>query len=309
MRIWSSTRWWRCCPGSPELHDVPRAARAVRHRDGRGVGRRASLVMEKVPRLRGVVSGCCNRDTRPAICCGAVLLLRVPALGLAPVVLHRRPAGAARAVRAARVQESEVWRQTRHDNWPGSVAHRGTGKVPLLTVLMAMMNMVSTGPRTCTDLPAARLGFQPTARAASRRSRRSARSPADPVRAVLRPPRAAAHHRARLLGAVLAIPIWAFAPSLPLSWPLHHAVLRTGAWGVIRRTSQLSPTRCVASSRLRVPMRCGDRRKLRTCRRCSPSARATRLDGVLSPRWCSRSRRRGAARRERRGVAFGRGVP
>src|SRR5205807_8100626 len=32
---------------------------------------------------------------------GAVLLLRVPALGLAPVVLHRRPAGPAGAVRAS----------------------------------------------------------------------------------------------------------------------------------------------------------------------------------------------------------------
>ena len=65
-----------------------------------GVG--ASLAMEKAPpQLRGVLSGLLQEGYATGYLLAAlVLLLRLPALGLAAAVLHRRAAGAARAVRA-----------------------------------------------------------------------------------------------------------------------------------------------------------------------------------------------------------------
>ena len=65
-----------------------------------GVG--ASLAMEKAPtKLRGVLSGLLQEGYATGNLLAAVgVLLRVPALGMAADVLHRRTAGAARDLRA-----------------------------------------------------------------------------------------------------------------------------------------------------------------------------------------------------------------
>jgi len=87
---------------------------------------------------------------------------------MAATVLHRRaPALLALYVRA-RVKESEVWRETRHESWSGlGRAIVGNWKLFLyLTVLMAMMNMVSHGTQDMYPRSRARLGLRATGRAA-----------------------------------------------------------------------------------------------------------------------------------------------
>src|SRR5207249_1356535 len=112
-----------------------------------GVG--ASLVMEKVPpRLRGVVSGLLQQGYAAGYLLAALCYFFVfPHWGWRPLFfIGGLPALLALFVRA-RVQESEVWRETRHDNWSGlgrTIAANWKLFV-YLTVLMAMMNMVSHG--------------------------------------------------------------------------------------------------------------------------------------------------------------------
>src|SRR5213082_3754855 len=106
-----------------------------------GVG--ASLVMEKVsPRLRGVVSGLLQQGYALGYLLAALCYFFVfPHWGWRPLFfIGGLPALLALFVRA-RVRESEVWQQTRHDTW------RGLGRTIVanwklfayLTVLMAMI--------------------------------------------------------------------------------------------------------------------------------------------------------------------------
>src|SRR5439155_1338543 len=84
-----------------------------------GVG--ASLVMEKVPaRYRGVVSGLLQQGYALGYLLAAVCYLLVfPHWGWRPLFfIGGLPALLALFVRA-RVKESEVWRETRHENWSG----------------------------------------------------------------------------------------------------------------------------------------------------------------------------------------------
>src|SRR5438105_218421 len=84
-----------------------------------GVG--ASLVMEKVPaRYRGVVSGLLQQGYALGYLLAAVCYLVVfPRWGWRPLFfIGGLPALLALFVRA-RVRESDVWRETRHDNWSG----------------------------------------------------------------------------------------------------------------------------------------------------------------------------------------------
>src|SRR5437764_7227206 len=84
-----------------------------------GVG--ASLVMEKVPpRLRGVVSGLLQQGYAAGYLLAALCYFFVfPRWGWRPLFfIGGLPALLALFVRA-RVQESEVWRETRHDKWSG----------------------------------------------------------------------------------------------------------------------------------------------------------------------------------------------
>src|SRR6266700_4197404 len=112
-----------------------------------GVG--ASLVMEKVPvRLRGVVSGLLQQGYAAGYLLAALCYFFVfPQWGWRPLFfIGGLPALLALFVRA-RVRESEVWRETRHETWSGlGRAIAGNLKLFLyITVLMWMMNMVSHG--------------------------------------------------------------------------------------------------------------------------------------------------------------------
>src|ERR671930_517950 len=185
-----------------------------------GVG--ASLVMEKVPpRLRGVMSGLLQQGYAAGYLLAALCYLFVfPHWGWRPLFfIGGLPALLALFVRA-RVQESDVWRETRHENW----AHLGRAiaanwKLFLyLTCLMALMNMVSHGTQDMypTFLQRDR-GFGATARAAL--------TAFSQVGALIGGVICGLYSdrlgRRRtiglaLVGAVLTIPIWAFAPVVPL---------------------------------------------------------------------------------------------
>jgi len=213
-----------------------------------GVG--ASLVMEKVPpRYRGVMSGLLQQGYAAGYLLAALCYLFIfPHWGWRPLFfIGGLPALLALFVRA-RVKESEVWRETRHESWIGlGRAIAANWKLFLyLTGLMAMMNMVSHGTQDMYPTFLQRdWGFGPTGRAAltafsqvgaltggvlwglysDRLGRR---------RAIV----------LALAGAVLAIPIWAFAPGLPLlvAGAFIMQFFVQGAWGVIpAHINELSP--------------------------------------------------------------------
>src|SRR5881398_2215796 len=134
-----------------------------------GVG--ASLVMEKVPsRYRGVVSGLLQQGYALGFLLAALCYRSLfPHVGWRPLFfIGGLPALLALFVRA-RVKESEVWRETRHENWSGlGRAIISNWKLFLyLTILMAMMNMVSHGTQDMYHTFLERdWGFSPTTRAA-----------------------------------------------------------------------------------------------------------------------------------------------
>ncbi len=213
-----------------------------------GVG--ASLVMEKVaPRYRGVVSGLLQQGYALGYLLAAVCYLFVfPRWGWRPLFfIGGLPALLALFVRA-RVRESDVWRETRQDSWGGlGRAIASNWKLFIyLTVLMAMMNMVSHGTQ---DMYPAFLerdwGFGPTTRAAL-----TAFSQVGALTGgVLCGLYSDRWGRRRtiglaLAGAVLSIPMWAFAPALPVLWAGAFTMqfFVQGAWGVIpAHLNELSP--------------------------------------------------------------------
>jgi MFS transporter, SHS family, lactate transporter len=213
-----------------------------------GVG--ASLVMEKVPsRYRGVVSGLLQQGYALGYLLAAVCYLLVfPHWGWRPLFfIGGLPALLALFVRA-RVKESEVWRQTRHENWSGlGRAIVSNWKLFLyLVILMAMMNMVSHGTQDMYPTFLERdWGFGPTTRAAL-----TAFSQVGALTGgVLCGLYSDRWGRRRtiglaLAGAVLTVPVWAFAPALPLlvlgAFIMQFFV--QGAWGVIpAHLNELSP--------------------------------------------------------------------
>jgi SHS family lactate transporter-like MFS transporter len=204
-----------------------------------GVG--ASLVMEKVPpRVRGVVSGLLQQGYAAGYLLAALCYAFVyPRWGWRPLFfIGGLPALLALFVRA-RVQESEVWRETRQHSWSGLGRVIGDN-LPLflyITLLMWMMNMVSHGTQDMypTFLQRDR-GFAPAGRAAltafsmvgaliggivcglysDRLGRR---------RTIV----------LALTGALAVIPLWAFAPSISLlvAGAFLMQFFVQGAWGVI----------------------------------------------------------------------------
>src|SRR5712691_9125843 len=213
-----------------------------------GVG--ASLVMEKVPaRYRGVVSGLLQQGYALGYLLAAVCYLLVfPHWGWRPLFfIGGLPALLALFVRA-RVKESEVWRETRHENWSGlGRTIIANWKLFLyLTILMAMMNMVSHGTQdmyptflqrhwgftaqqrgdiTIVSMIGALGGGITFGLYSDRLGRRRAIGLA-------------------LCAAVVVIPLWAFAPSVPLlvagAFVMQFFV--QGAWGVIpAHINELSP--------------------------------------------------------------------
>src|SRR5436189_451226 len=213
-----------------------------------GVG--ASLVMEKVPpRLRGVMSGLLQQGYAAGYLLAALCYLLVfPHWGWRPLFfIGGLPALLALFVRA-RGQESDVWRETRHETW----SHLGRALASnwklflYITGLMAMMNMVSHGTQDMYPTFLERdwhLG--PTTRAAITAFSQVG-ALCGGVLCGLYSDRLGRRRMIALalLGAILAIPLWAFAPGAPLLW-LGAFIMQffvQGAWGVIpAHINELSP--------------------------------------------------------------------
>jgi len=213
-----------------------------------GVG--ASLVMEKVPaRWRGLVSGFLQQGYALGyLLAAAAYALVFPRWGWRPLFfLGGLPALLALFVRA-RVTESEVWHRTRERTWHG-LAGVLVKQAPLflyLTVLMALMNMTSHGTQdlyptflqrtwhlgpgtrstiTIIAMVGALLGGVVCGAWSQSFGRR---------RTII----------TALAGAVVVVPLWAYAPSLPLlvlgAFLMQFAV--QGAWGVIpAHITELTP--------------------------------------------------------------------
>jgi SHS family lactate transporter-like MFS transporter len=213
-----------------------------------GVG--ASLAMEKAPKgKRGVFSGLLQEGYAMGYLLAAVCYFVVfPRWGWRPMFfIGGLPALLAVYVRS-RVKESEVWERTRHRTW-GELGRgiRANWKLFVyLTLLMAGMNFSSHGTQDMYPTFLERdWGFGPRARAAltafsmvgaivggisfgywsDRIGRR---------RAIV----------IALVAAVAMIPLWAFAPSLPLlvAGAFLMQFMVQGAWGVIpAHINELSP--------------------------------------------------------------------
>jgi SHS family lactate transporter-like MFS transporter len=213
-----------------------------------GVG--ASLAMEKVPpRLRGVLSGFLQQGYATGnLLAAASYFFLFPHFGWRPLFfVGGLPALLALFVRF-RVQESEVWLKTRHESW----SHLGRGILShwklflYLAVFMMAMNLVAHGSQDMYPTFLERQwGFPVKTRAvitgismlgaiiggtlfgliSDRIGRR---------RAII----------AALLGALLMLPLWAFAPTTALlvigAFLMQFMV--QGAWGVIpAHLAELSP--------------------------------------------------------------------
>jgi SHS family lactate transporter-like MFS transporter len=213
-----------------------------------GVG--ASLAMEKAPAARrGILSG----FLQEGYACGFLLaslayLVVFPRWGWRPLFfLGGLPALLALYVRVG-VKESEVWERTKHETWGqlgrGIVSH---WKIFLyLVVLMMMMNFISHGTQDMYPTFLQRdWGFTP-----QKRSLLTAFSMVGAITGGIvfghisdRIGRRRAIVIALCL-AILAIPIWAHAPGIPVlvAGAFVMQFMVQGAWGVIpAHINELSP--------------------------------------------------------------------
>jgi len=213
-----------------------------------GVG--ASLAMEKVPpKLRGMLSGLLQEGYAAGYLLAAVCYFFVfPRWGWRPLFfIGGLPALLALFVRF-RVKESEVWERTKHETW-GQLGRSIASHWKLfvyLTLLLMMMNFVSHGtqdmyptflerqwhfgPRqrisiTALSMIGAIIGGVLFGYISDRWGRRRSMIVA-------------------LLCAIVAVPLWAFAPSLAFlvigAFSIQFMV--QGAWGIIpAHLSELSP--------------------------------------------------------------------
>ena len=213
-----------------------------------GVG--ASLAMEKVPvRLRGVLSGLLQEGYAVGYLLAALCYFLVfPRFGWRPMFfVGGLPALLALYVRS-RVPESEVWQETRHESW-GQLGRAIVGnwrRFLYLTLLMATLNAVSHGTQDMFPTFLERdWGFTPSGRAgltafsmigaivggilfglaSDRIGRRAAMV-------------------AAFAGALVIVPLWAFAPTVGLLVVAAFVMqlFVQGAWGVIpAHIAELSP--------------------------------------------------------------------
>ena len=210
----------------------------------------ASLAMEKVPtRLRGLVSGVLQEGYAAGYLLAAVAYFVVfPRWGWRPLFfLGGLPALLALYVRL-HVQESDVWRRTRHPSWSalgrGIVSHWRL--FLYLTLLMTMMNFVAHGTQDMYPTFLERQwGFGPRARAAM-----TALSMVGAIAGgVLFGWLSERVGRRRaiviaLVGALTVVPLWAFAPrpALLIAGAFLLQLMVQGAWGVIpAHLTELSP--------------------------------------------------------------------
>lgn len=213
-----------------------------------GVG--ASLAMEKVPaRWRGVLSGLLQEGYAAGYLLAAICFFFVfPHWGWRPMFfIGGLPALLAIYVRV-HVKESEVWQKTKHESWSdlGRAIASHWKLFLYLTLLMAMMNFASHGTQdmyptflerywkfgpgqraiiTAISMVGAIIGGVAFGLFSDKFGRRRAMITA-------------------LAGAILLIPLWAFAPStalLVLGAFLMQFMVQ-GAWGIIpAHLSELSP--------------------------------------------------------------------
>jgi SHS family lactate transporter-like MFS transporter len=213
-----------------------------------GVG--ASLAMEKAPRgRRGVLSGLLQEGYAAGYLLAAIAYFIIfPRWGWRPLFfLGGLPALLALYVRL-HVEESEVWRRTRTRSW-GELGSAVVKNLPIflfLTLLMTGMNLSSHGTQdmfptflerhwhlgphqrsmvTAVSMVGAIVGGVWFGHLSDRIGRR---------RAML----------VALLGAVLAVPLWAYAPSLSLLvvGAFLIQLMVQGAWGIVpAHLSELSP--------------------------------------------------------------------
>jgi SHS family lactate transporter-like MFS transporter len=213
-----------------------------------GVG--ASLAMEKAPvRLRGLLSGLLQQGYAVGNLLAAVCYFVVfPRYGWRPMFfIGGLPALVALFIRF-RVKESEVWQRTKHGSWSDlGRAIWGNWRLFLyLVLLMAGMNFASHGTQDMYPTFLQRdWGFEPKARAALT-ALSAVGAIAGGVLFGLRSDRIGRRRTIVLaLGlAILVVPLWAFAPNLPLlvlgAFIMQFMV--QGAWGVIpAHITELSP--------------------------------------------------------------------
>jgi len=214
-----------------------------------GVG--ASLAMESVPvKWRGILSGLLQEGYALGYLLAAVAYFKVfPHLGWRPMFfIGGLPALLTLFIRA-KVKEPEVWQRSRtKTNWNSYVRaiFASWKRFVYLALLMAMMNFISHGtqdmyptylqqqhgflPRTTAfvtivSMIGAILGGVVMGHYSDRRGRR---------RAML----------TSAVGALLLIPLWVFAPNLPLIFlgAFLMQFMVQGAWGVIpAHITELSP--------------------------------------------------------------------
>jgi SHS family lactate transporter-like MFS transporter len=213
-----------------------------------GVG--ASLAMEKAPtRLRGLLSGLLQQGYAAGYLLAAVCFFGVyPRFGWRPMFfIGGLPALVALFIRF-RVKESEVWERTRHGSWGalGRAIGSNWRLFVYLTLLMAGMNFASHGTQDMYPTFLERdWGLGPRARAALT-AFSMVGAIAGGVVFGLKSDRVGRRRTIALaLGlAILVIPLWAFAPSIPLLAAGAFAMqfMVQGAWGVIpAHISELSP--------------------------------------------------------------------
>src|SRR5438094_2321529 len=213
-----------------------------------GVG--ASLAMEKVPpKLRGVLSGLLQEGYAAGYLLAAICsLIVLPRWGWRPMFfIGGLPALLALFVRV-KVKESEVWKETRHESWKdlgrGIASHWKL--FVYLTLLMMMMNFISHGTQDMYPTFLERYwGFGP----AQRMTVTAISMVGAIIGGILFGFLSDRFGRRRamivaLLCAIVAIPLWAFAPSLALlivgAFVMQFMV--QGAWGIIpAHLSELSP--------------------------------------------------------------------
>jgi SHS family lactate transporter-like MFS transporter len=213
-----------------------------------GVG--ASLAMEKVPaRWRGVLSGLLQQGYAMGYLLAAGCYFFVfPHWGWRPMFfIGGLPALLAIYVRL-QVKESEVWKETRHENWTqlGRAIASHWKLFLYLVVLMMMMSFVSHGTQDMyPTLLKRHWGFSPQ-RVAAVTAISMVGALAGGLVFGLMSDRFGRRRSmiAALVGALAVIPMWAFSPSLVLlmvgGFLMQFMV--QGAWGVIpAHLSELSP--------------------------------------------------------------------